>query len=463
MDLSRKTRNIWQNKEILKGIELLLMACWFEGAIKDSSVTTSIYLIILVCASREFLQNNNYELSLTKAERYLWIIFSIFFSIITYVACDSQDKIILNTGIELLGGIITYKWLIHFGYRVLETYQFPLTPKPKGKWSINKYFLLCTCSVLVIDLFFLVLVVYPGTLTIDSISQIIQIEKGSYSDNHPYWHTQMVRFWYSIGKTIFGTVEGGVFVFLVFQIVIMALCFGYSILTISEMGANKKAISASILLYAIAPYNIAYSSSLWKDVLFGHMVLLLCTALIRLVRYIGDLRGIDYTLLIIGCFGVALLRHNGFYALFVYPIFCLLLLKKRGLIIALTIIGVVILSSLMQHQILDRGNIQPGEKTEALAIPIQQIARVVAYDGNLTTEQISMIDKVIDHNEIPALYNPHIVDPVKFRLDKEYLEHHLNEYFRLWIDVGKNNIGIFLRAWIEETKGYWNAGYQYWV
>ena len=78
MDLSRKTRNIWQNKEILKGIELLLMACWFEGAIKDSSVTTSIYLIILVCASREFLQNNNYELSLTKAERYLWIIFSIF-------------------------------------------------------------------------------------------------------------------------------------------------------------------------------------------------------------------------------------------------------------------------------------------------------------------------------------------------------------------------------------------------
>ena len=463
MELRNIISKSWTNEKIQMGIKLFLMTCWFGGAIKDSSVTTSIYLIILICAAAELLLKRDYPLSMTRFEKYLWCFFSVLFSVITYVACDSQDKMILNAVIELLGGIISFKWFIHLGYRLLETYQFPLAHKSKEKGGANRYFLTCMGAVFIIDILFLFLVVYPGTLTIDSISQITQIENGSYSDNHPYWHTQMVRFWYLIGKKIFGTVEGGVILFLIFQIIIMALCFGYSILTISEMGANKKAIMAAMALYIIAPYNISYSSSLWKDVLFSHMVLLVCTSLIRLTKNIGGLKGADYFLLIIGCFGTALLRHNGFYALFVFPVFCLLLLKKKGLIIAIIIAGVVFSSTILQHQLLEKGTIEPGEKTESLAIPIQQIARVVAYDGELTTEQINMIDKVIDHNEILTLYNPHIVDSVKFRLDMVYLEEHLNDFFYLWMDVGKNNPDIYIRAWIEETKGYWNAGYQYWV
>ena len=299
----------------------------------------------------------------------------------------------------------------------------------------------------------------PGIATVDSINQLHQIASGHFTNWHPFFHTFIEMLCLKIYPS---TLLIGILQILVFSTMWTVICK-------YNRDDNSKDNTTFLLqviftfIICMIPINALYSITLWKDVLFSHMVLLVCTSLIRLTKNIGGLKGADYFLLIIGCFGTALLRHNGFYALFVFPVFCLLLLKKKGLIIAIIIAGVVFSSTILQHQLLEKGTIEPGEKTESLAIPIQQIARVVAYDGELTTEQINMIDKVINHNEILTLYNPHIVDPVKFRLDKAYLEEHLNEFFYLWMDVGKNNPDIYIRAWIEETKGYWNAGYQYWV
>ena len=36
-------------------------------------------------------------------------------------------------------------------------------------------------------------------------------------------------------------------------------------------------------------------------------------------------------------------------------------------------------------------------------------------------------------------------------------------YLKLWVNLGLRHPGEYVKAWVDQTKGYWNGGYAYWV
>ena len=58
-----------------------------------------------------------------------------------------------------------------------------------------------------------------------------------------------------------------------------------------------------------------------------------------------------------------------------------------------------------------------------------------------------------------------LIDSMHYWRDigQEYLEAHKGELLRLWIRIGLKNPGAYVRAWIDQTVGYWNSGYRYWI
>ena len=111
-------------------------------------------------------------------------------------------------------------------------------------------------------------------------------------------------------------------------------------------------------------------------------------------------------------------------------------------------------------------NIKPVDMVESLSIPAQQIARVIRDSNDLTADERALATKIIDIDLVPEEYVPWISDPIKElirRNDQSYIKEHLGDYLNLYIRLGLRHPVQYVKAWIDQTKGYWNGGYDFWI
>lgn len=68
---------------------------------------------------------------------------------------------------------------------------------------------------------------------------------------------------------------------------------------------------------------------------------------------------------------------------------------------------------------------------------------------------------------IPQVYDPLTVDPIKYEAfrygNQAFFLDNLGQYLKLYLQVGLRYPADYLKAWIDETKGYWNGGYFFWI
>ena len=106
-----------------------------------------------------------------------------------------------------------------------------------------------------------------------------------------------------------------------------------------------------------------------------------------------------------------------------------------------------------------------SDAIEARSIPLQQISRVVTEKDDLTEEERALLNHAADVSRIPSTYKNTISDPMKELVrktgDQTRLMKHGAEYFRLWLALGLRHPGTYLLAWTDQTRGYWNGGYDY--
>ena len=220
-------------------------------------------------------------------------------------------------------------------------------------------------------------------------------------------------------------------------------------------------------VYAVQPHNIVYSVTLWKDIPFAGAAVLFITALYRLLKGIGKSKVLNYVTFILGALGFSLWRTNGWYAFLatVLIMFFLLGKKRKKLLILMT--AVLIISWILINPVLTLLGVKETNLTEAFAIPMQQVARVVAEGRDLTEQETALLSEAFWLDKVPELYDPLTVDPIKFETFRykqvPYILEHSGDYIRLYLSLGLKYPGDYLKAWIDETKGYWNGGYFFWI
>lgn len=318
----------------------------------------------------------------------------------------------------------------------------------------------------VVDFLFLVLYRWPGILTSDSLYQLGQIMHiYAYTNHHPFFHTMIIKACMDLGLAFFGDLNSGVAIYSIFQILSMAGAFAFAIMTLHQAGVSKGWVTAALLVFALMPYHIIYSFTMWKDVLFGGVCLLFICALYRIIKNIGSARTNIITL-IIGALGTCLLRSNGYLALFLTFIVLAIVLGKEHKKVLLAVFSVLVVTFLMKHGLLSYLGVAQPDTAEFLSIPEQQIARLIVEEVDLTEDEISQISKVMDIDRIKRDYLSYISDPVKNIVrgtGLNYLNTHKMDCLKLWLRLGSRYPGVFIRAWVDQTKGYWNGGYDYWV
>ncbi len=304
---------------------------------------------------------------------------------------------------------------------------------------------------------------FPGNVTSDSTTQILQAISHSYSNHHPVFQTWLIQGVLMLTSIFTDSLNAVVAICIIVQSTFLAFVFAYVINTLSEFKVKKTICIGVLLYYAIMPYNIMMALNMWKDTLFSAGFLLLIVSLWK----IGYTRNkMDLVFLFMGGILVCMLRNNGWYAFIVlFPIASIFLWgRRKDAIIVLAMIFAISLG--IRGPIFDRLNVSNPNVVESLAIPMQQIANVITKEGRITASEICLISEVIEIERVPETYDVHVADPIKnLILEKgntDFIVENKGDFLKLWLSIGLKNPGMYLEAFVNQTEGYYNPDIQRW-
>ena len=455
-------RKKW-NHSAAAAVQALLIYIWLTdlSALAGTDTYYSVYLLCGVAALLCLWDNRKGG----KSHPALWVPAGLFALAAAlgnheiYEPASMQNR--LNFFMDLLGGFCV-------GYQILRGMlrRLPLGcatgERTHPKWVFWGAFAI----VVAVDAGFL-LARYPGILTRDSITTVSQVVFGSYDNTMPFYHTRLVGLFVKLGLALTGDINVGVALFHAFQILLLAAAVAYAVTTLYQIGVPKWVLGLALFVYGLLPYNIVYSVTLWKDVPFGASALLMATAIYRLLKNVGQSRKWDDLAFSLGAVGMALMRTNGWAALLVAGVLMVIVLRKQSRQLTTALLAALAVTWVMTGPVLKVMKVPGTDPVEAFAVPMQQVARVVANDRALTQEQQALLGEIFLMDKLGTAYDPQTVDPVKyetFRYDQvDFIRHNAGKYARLYLSLGLRYPGDYLKAWIDETRGYWNGGYFYWI
>jgi hypothetical protein len=252
----------------------------------------------------------------------------------------------------------------------------------------------------------------------------------------------------------------------------------------AETAGRGRTIRGLMLLgFVLYPYNLVYSFTMWKDVLFAASVLVLTVTIYRMYVY-SILSVRDILLFILSSLGTCLIRHNGFYAyvltMAVIIVYEILRYRKSGtkgaeghkgddgshggvkelIVTAVSVALVLTVTLTVKGPVMKAYDVEPGNMAHNLPIPLQQVARVVHDGCELTEEEAAAIERLNTIEFLRTEYTPGGADPTMQWLvfgDTEYLSAHKGEYLALWVKLGLKYPGKYIIAYVDETKGYYTT------
>lgn len=150
-------------------------------------------------------------------------------------------------------------------------------------------------------------------------------------------------------------------------------------------------------------------------------------------------------------------RHNGL-AVFVVSVVVLAIILRKQFKKACILSTLVIVANLIiTGPIYDLCKVTPSDPNEALAIPTQQIASIIAQDGNLSKKQRDFFNEIMPLDNWREMYNPYSVDPIKFheKYNKSFLLQHKSEFIKQWLKLCVKNPNLAIKAYLKQTSVVW--------
>ncbi len=453
----------------------------FGAQLLESSAYHVVYLFLIVTSFLCLYFNlHSANTDAHQASRVLEIVFATLFSFIIALSnyslwAVSEIPVEYGTRFRFIHSfILTIVFFLGGYFACLNVFHAIQSNSEKMVWKAEEertcnpqgLFWLSFLMITITRWIVLHFCLYPGNLTPDSISQINQILSGSYSNHHPFYHTQVIRICLSLGMALFHNMNAAVATFCFIQVLFTAACFSLALSTMAQMRMPKWMLLCSALFFICMPYHLIYAITVWKDVPFGCFVLLLILSFYRFLAGLGK-PAINIILFAAASLGTCLFRSNGFFVMIFLLAAFVVLWKRKYPVILIVLLSTLAVSFVLKHPVLEHLNVSQPDAIESLSIPAQQIARVIAEGYPLTDWERETLSNIVDLEEIPDAYRAIVSDPIKDLVrrggNQNLIRENRLDYIKLYLSLGSRYPGAFARAWVDQTKGYWNAGYSFWV
>lgn len=310
---------------------------------------------------------------------------------------------------------------------------------------------------------------YPGIMTADSLVQYAEFAGDEpLSNHHPIVHTLLIKMFVDIANLFNADHQTGIALYTVFQMLFMAICCG---VLVSHIRSRKLQV-ISVLFYALVPFNGVFVVTVWKDIIFAGITMLLLCCVIDLRNYYESnlqsntcMNALWASFTILGIM-FALFRSNAWYAFLVWTPFMVIALRKDILRAICASLIVIISVLVVKGPVMNRAGVAQPDLVESLAVPIQQTARFLVDDVFIEDSDMKLINKVIDTTYIKELYAPDFADNIKELVragHPEEIENNKSEYFKMYLRMNAGNPAVALKAWYDLDGGYINPNTSYTV
>jgi len=309
---------------------------------------------------------------------------------------------------------------------------------------------------------------FPGIYSYDGEPQLIQYLNSDFDNHHPIFHTLILGWCYDFGLFLQSkgiNIEGLCFYSLI-QMITLSFAYSRVVKFFLDRKVGRLPVIIITVYFAIFPVHPIMAVSTTKDTLFTAFFVLF---IIELFKY-SEKDEFDIGVKDIKLFLIALLamlfRRNGYYVvllgLLVYLSIVLVRLIKKNSIrahsfaktVIILLVSVLVFMGTEKLLIIST-DAAKGESAEALNIPLQQIAR--AYKNNeqqIREEFGEQLDRFIAQEGL-ANYRPYITDGVKMWFNNDYFNEHKGEFFKLYLNIGKEYISDYMTAALYLTRGNW--------
>lgn len=115
-------------------------------------------------------------------------------------------------------------------------------------------------------------------------------------------------------------------------------------------------------------------------------------------------------------------------------------------------------SLLVTGPIYNTLGVSPNENVEGLGVPLNQMARVVACDGEMSESDKEYMSSLLPLEEYQNVYTPTCADSLKWnaQFNSEPLA---NDFWSHWLSMLVNNPLVYFEAWEMQTFGYWTINH----
>lgn len=288
--------------------------------------------------------------------------------------------------------------------------------------------------------YYVFLFVYNGpgsvaTDTYDSIRQYIGIIP--FRNDNPFLTTLLYGFLHSIGQKIIGGRNGGIYLNLFFQAIVMSWAYVRAAFFMYEKTGSLKLLLITWACYLILPV-FGCQAQIWlKDSLHSGIFTLFFIEYVRMFDHeVKPKTVIRFCLLTLLA---AMTRKATFYIM----IICILALgiwhfteirkklEKAHPAYWTLIISTLIAFFLYDNVLLTACGVKPGSSGENYVIPFRQTVLVVKeHEDELSAEDLAIIDTVMDHKKFDEYYSTENIDAIK-RLANQASDQELAELLKL--------------------------------
>lgn len=331
------------------------------------------------------------------------------------------------------------------------------------------------CSAVLISLCWLpgYLAYYPGICSYDFPIQTGQIVERAYNDHHPILHTLMIEGCMRMGERLFGSINTGIGIMTLAQMLGLACAFAWCITFLRNRGIGRGWLLFLQGFCMFYPFHMYMAITAVKDTLFSIFFLLQVLALGEAIRRDKGKPDRFDLMFVICSLGMQFFRNNGRYAMLaLQAVLLLALFLDRGSrrlwgrlaaeCLAALVFGSVFLSALFRV-----AGAEQGDRREMLSMPIQQLARCMVYhggigvlpedDGTVTETEKALIDDFL-LNEAYRAYRPDIADPVKSHTNTYVVRYRTGEFLKTYFGLFKRYPGDFINAALAVNAGYLYMG-----
>ncbi|SFD01155.1 DUF6020 family protein [Butyrivibrio sp. YAB3001] len=295
---------------------------------------------------------------------------------------------------------------------------------------------------------------FPGIMTADSLVQYEQVVGiAPFSNHHPVVHTFLFKIFYDLGFLISAEKQVGIATYTLAQMIFMAYCVGKLVCHLP----NRLLQSCSLAFYCLVPFNGVFAVTIWKDIPFAGITMLLLCKLLDLRTNVSRPKSFLWVEFTVLCIFFALFRSNAWYAFVVWIPFVLYTfrhdLKRAGVSLFTAFLVVIMIKGPLMNSL----DIKQPDFVESLSLPIQQVARCLVDDEKIDDESMALIEKAIDTTYIHELYAADFADNMKELVragHPEEIENNKAQYFRLWLHMVLSHPKCAIAAWYDLAGGY---------